>query len=111
VVSTRALRATPARRQLRDRARSRIFRRDFARVGAQCCEAPAQIAGPNLFRGELTMKKLTRTPTRPTLTLTSEVVRTLSIDAMHHVVGGGLRPAPTNRSCGTGETTYVLDEP
>jgi len=56
------------------------------------------------------MKKLTKT--RPTLTLTREVVRTLAIDttALRHVVGGGLRPAPTNRSCGTGETTYVLEE-
>ena len=54
------------------------------------------------------MKKLTKTPARPTLTLTREVVRTLSIPTTEllHVVGGGLRPAPTNR-CSTGETTWV----
>jgi hypothetical protein len=58
------------------------------------------------------MKKLTSTRTRPTLTLTSEVVRTLSLGTteLRHVVGAGLRPAPTNRSCGTGETTVVLEE-
>ncbi len=54
------------------------------------------------------MKKLSKPTMRPTLTLTGEVVRTLSITTteLRQVVGGGLKPV-TNHSCGTGLTTWA----
>ncbi|HEY0193141.1 MAG TPA: hypothetical protein VGC42_18615 [Kofleriaceae bacterium] len=70
---------------------------------------PVKLAGhQTCLPGDPTMKKLSKPTMRPTLTLTGEVVRTLSLTTteLRQVVGGGLKPV-TNHSCGTGLTTWA----